>query len=206
MGPMGRLYAVDMRLRPTGKSGSLVLPLAEFRRYFDGARLPVVGTAVARAGSGRARRSRFPRKLSWPRSARRCSGRPWSARLVDELRAMRHKLEATAGPRSLKRGPGGIVDVEFAVQLLQLKYGRTHPRILCPNVWDALEALEERPACCLPPRPRPCARLLVPSARRGAAANRHGPAAHGGAGSGRGLRETRPPAGLRLAGSVPVTN
>ena len=35
MGPMGRLYAVDMRLRPTGKSGSLVLPLAEFHRYFE---------------------------------------------------------------------------------------------------------------------------------------------------------------------------
>src|SRR5207253_4866135 len=34
LGPMGRLYQVDMRLRPTGKSGSLVLPLCEFRRYF----------------------------------------------------------------------------------------------------------------------------------------------------------------------------
>src|SRR5262249_62400265 len=34
LGPMGRLYQVDMRLRPTGGSGSLVLPLAEFRRYF----------------------------------------------------------------------------------------------------------------------------------------------------------------------------
>src|SRR5262249_53336512 len=32
LGPMGRLYQVDMRLRPTGKSGSLVTPLAEFRR------------------------------------------------------------------------------------------------------------------------------------------------------------------------------
>ena len=34
LGPMGRLYQVDMRLRPTGKSGSLVIPLKEFRRYF----------------------------------------------------------------------------------------------------------------------------------------------------------------------------
>lgn len=54
---------------------------------------------------------------------------------------MRHKLEATASPRSLKRGPGGLTDVEFAVQLLQLKYGREHPAILAPNVWDALNAL-----------------------------------------------------------------
>src|SRR5258705_3790627 len=33
-GSLGRLYKVDMRLRPAGKSGSLVTPLAEFRRYF----------------------------------------------------------------------------------------------------------------------------------------------------------------------------
>ena len=43
---MGRLYQVDMRLRPTGKSGSLVLPLAEFRRYYAGRR-------GASSGSGR---------------------------------------------------------------------------------------------------------------------------------------------------------
>ena len=41
MGPMGRLYSVDMRLRPTGKSGSLVLPLAELQRYFDGPGCPL---------------------------------------------------------------------------------------------------------------------------------------------------------------------
>src|SRR5262249_6613832 len=35
-GPMGRLYAVDMRLRPTGGSGSLAVSLAEFERYYAG--------------------------------------------------------------------------------------------------------------------------------------------------------------------------
>ena len=57
-------------------------------------------------------------------------GPAWCPQLVDEVRAMRHKLEATASPRSLKRGPGGLTDVEFAVQLLQLKYGREHPAVL----------------------------------------------------------------------------
>src|SRR5262249_26321891 len=47
----------------------------------------------------------------------------------------------SARPRSLKRGPGGLADVEFAVQLLQLKYGAAHPAILAPNVWAALDAL-----------------------------------------------------------------
>jgi glutamate-ammonia-ligase adenylyltransferase len=35
------------------------------------------------------------------------------------------------------------VDVEFAVQLFQLKYGRDRPEVLKPNVWDALDALED---------------------------------------------------------------
>ena len=60
------------------------------------------------------------------RDARPSRGAP---ALVDEVRAMRQKLEATASSRSLKRGPGGLMDVEFAVQLLQLKYGREHPEI-----------------------------------------------------------------------------
>ena len=69
-------------------------------------------------------------------------GQPWSPALVEEIRAMRGKLEASAGPRNLKRGPGGIVDVEFSIQLLQLKYGRARSAILTPNTWDALDALE----------------------------------------------------------------
>jgi glutamate-ammonia-ligase adenylyltransferase len=55
---------------------------------------------------------------------------------------MRRRLEAAANPRSLKRGRGGIVDVEFVVQLLQLKYGRETHAILEPNIWDAIDALE----------------------------------------------------------------
>ena len=69
-------------------------------------------------------------------------GKQWCAQLADEVRGMRLKLESTASTRSLKRGPGGIVDVEFAVQLLQLKYGQQHPDILQSNVWDSLDALE----------------------------------------------------------------
>jgi glutamate-ammonia-ligase adenylyltransferase len=141
IGPMGRLYAVDMRLRPTGKSGSLVLSLAEFRRYFasPGCQL------WERQSLGRARIVRgeaaFAAEVTSTLRAAML-GRPWSPALVDELRAMRRKLESTASPRSLKRGPGGIVDVEFAVQLLQLKYGRDHPPILQPNIWGALDSLE----------------------------------------------------------------
>ena len=54
---------------------------------------------------------------------------------------MRERLESQRGPRDLKRGPGGMVDVEFLVQLFQLKYGREQPELRKPNTWEALEAL-----------------------------------------------------------------
>ncbi len=140
-GPMGRLYAVDMRLRPTGKSGALVLPLAEFRRYFDGTgcqlweRQSLSRTRVIRG------EPEFAAEVY--RTVRTAMlGKGWCPGLADEVRAMRQKLEASTGPRNLKRGPGGIVDVEFVVQLLQLKHGREHPEILNPNVWESLDALE----------------------------------------------------------------
>ena len=148
MGPMGRLYDVDMRLRPTGKSGSLVIPLAEFRRYFAGAGCQL----WERQALSRARVVRGdPAFADEVRSAVRDAilGPAWCPQLVDEVRGMRQKLEATASLRSLKRGPGGLTDVEFVVQLLQIKYGRAQPDVLTPNVWDALDALAA--AGILPP-------------------------------------------------------
>jgi glutamate-ammonia-ligase adenylyltransferase len=147
-GPLGRLYAVDMRLRPTGKSGTLVLPLAEFDRYFasDDCQL-WERQALTRSRSVRGDAEFAARVDAAVRTA--VLGRPVTSAIVDEVTAMRNRLESSARPRSLKRGAGGIADVEFAVQLLQLKYGGVHPAVLVPNVWAALDALEA--AALLPP-------------------------------------------------------
>ncbi|HMF14689.1 MAG TPA: bifunctional [glutamate--ammonia ligase]-adenylyl-L-tyrosine phosphorylase/[glutamate--ammonia-ligase] adenylyltransferase, partial [Gemmataceae bacterium] len=51
--------------------------------------------------------------------------------------------EASRSDRDLKRGFGGIVDVEFLVQLLQLKYGRERPGLRTPNTRAALQAARE---------------------------------------------------------------
>ena len=75
LGPMGRLYAVDMRLRPTGKSGSLVLPLAEFRRYF-GSPAASCGNGNRWGGPGSFAASRLLPARSKPHSARPCSPNP----------------------------------------------------------------------------------------------------------------------------------
>ncbi len=54
---------------------------------------------------------------------------------------MRRKLEASHARTHLKRGFGGLADIEFLVQYLQLVHAAELPEILRPNLWDALDAL-----------------------------------------------------------------
>jgi [glutamine synthetase] adenylyltransferase / [glutamine synthetase]-adenylyl-L-tyrosine phosphorylase len=143
LGPMGRLYQVDMRLRPTGKSGSLVIPLPEFHRYYEGggAQLWERQTLTrARLVGGDVE---FGAEVMGA-IAERAYGVPWQPEMLTEIAGMRERLEASRSERSLKRGFGGIADVEFLVQLLQLKYGGATPELRATNTWDALEALHAR--------------------------------------------------------------
>jgi [glutamine synthetase] adenylyltransferase / [glutamine synthetase]-adenylyl-L-tyrosine phosphorylase len=149
LGPMGRLYQIDMRLRPTGRSGSLVLPLAEFRRYFaaesDGPTHPHGDAQLwERQALTRARvvhgDADFAEEVANVTANAACA-LAWRPELADEIVAMRERMEAGRSPHNLKRGPGGVVDVEFLVQMFQLKYGRERPVLRTPNTWEALDAL-----------------------------------------------------------------
>jgi glutamate-ammonia-ligase adenylyltransferase len=142
LGPFGRLYEVDARLRPTGKSGTLAVSFDAFARYFaEGpAQLwerqalckarPVIGNAAAS-------------KLAMEIVSQAAFGTPWQREFATEIRQMRMRLEDTASQRNLKRGPGGTVDTEFLVQMLQLKYGGADTTIRTPGTLDALTALEK---------------------------------------------------------------
>ncbi|MBI2809059.1 MAG: bifunctional [glutamate--ammonia ligase]-adenylyl-L-tyrosine phosphorylase/[glutamate--ammonia-ligase] adenylyltransferase [Planctomycetes bacterium] len=153
MGPRGRLYQVDMRLRPTGNSGSLVLPLSEFERYYH---LPSpIGQSSPGEGGAQL----------WERQAltrgRVVFGDPefadqvvqsinhqiydleWNRGIADEIMSMRSRVEAAGSKRDLKRGVGGIIDIEFVVQMYRLKFGREHPGVRHPNTWLALDALKD---------------------------------------------------------------
>src|SRR5437899_3349833 len=140
LGPMGRLYQVDMRLRPTGKSGSLVIPLAEFQRYYEagGAQL-WERQALARARVVHGDPDFGRQVMAAVESA--AYGLAWRGELADEIQEMRERLEASRSDRDLKRGFGGIVDVEFVVQMFQLKYARELESLRTKNTWEALEAL-----------------------------------------------------------------
>ena len=143
LGPQGRLYQVDMRLRPTGKSGSLVLPLTEFRKYYEGG-----GAQLWERQSLCRARVLFgdPDFASEVLAAveHGVCGLPWSPDIADGIRDMRQRLEDSRSSRDLKRGFGGIVDVEFIVQLFKIKFGRQLPALReCTNTWAALAVLRK---------------------------------------------------------------
>jgi glutamate-ammonia-ligase adenylyltransferase len=140
LGPRGRLYQVDMRLRPTGRSGSLVIPLAQFERYYQSGGAQVwerQALTRARVVYGDAEFGAEVMRAVWAG----IDSLPWRSDVADDVLHMRRRLEASRGERNLKRGFGGIVDIEFLVQVLQLKHARHLPSIRVPNVWDALDAL-----------------------------------------------------------------
>ena len=142
LGPYGKLYEVDLRLRPTGKSGALATTFAEFSRYFaEGS-----GQLWERQALCKARVA-----IAAPETADTLSmlvsiaafDHPWQPGHAALIRDMRRRMEEGAPASNIKRGPGGIVDIEFLAQALQLKYGRDNPAVRTPNTLAALTALHQ---------------------------------------------------------------
>jgi glutamate-ammonia-ligase adenylyltransferase len=67
----------------------------------------------------------------------------WTAANADEIRAMRIRLQEGATKRNLKRGPGGTMDIEFIVQMLQLRHAAESPSVITPGTLDAISAIHE---------------------------------------------------------------
>lgn len=142
----GRLYEVDARLRPTGKSGALATSLEEFSRYFaegQGRLWERQALCKAHVAVGEPRVTR----AAMAAVARAAFEHPWRKQDADEIRRMRDRLEQTVTGGNFKRGSGGIVDIEFLAQMLQLKHGRRLTKLRCPSTLGALAALHD--AGCL---------------------------------------------------------
>ncbi len=137
----GRLYEVDARLRPTGKSGTLATTFDEFVRYFStgGGQLwerQALCKARVVYGSPRAE------KNAMAAVAKAAFAHRWRRKDAVAIRQMRRRMEdTTLAAGDLKRGPGGIVDVEFLVQMFQLKHARGNPSLRVPNTLAVLGEL-----------------------------------------------------------------
>ena len=183
----GPLYDVDTRLRPQGAQGMLAVSLAAFEAYQRSEAWTWEHMALCRArpltgSAGAAGQGRRP-DLSTSSAARATppSVRADAAAMRDEM--ARHK--PPAGPLDIKLGPGGLVDLEFAVHTLQL----THRIGLDPRLEVALAALVE--AGLIDDGADPDLRLLSRDAGRASAGRARGDGA-GRAVAGAGRDAVRP--------------
>ncbi|MGI9427271.1 MAG: bifunctional [glutamate--ammonia ligase]-adenylyl-L-tyrosine phosphorylase/[glutamate--ammonia-ligase] adenylyltransferase, partial [Bythopirellula sp.] len=139
-GPYGRLYEVDPRLRPTGRSGALAVSLEEFLHYFtrgEGQLWERQSLCKGRVIIGSS--AVVQRTEAALIEATYCQ--PWQPSFASEIREMRFKLQETASDRNLKRTAGGTMDTEFIVQMLQLKHGHENDALRVTNTLDGLSAL-----------------------------------------------------------------
>lgn len=136
----GRLYEVDTRLRPSGSQGLLVSSLAAWRRYHEKeSRLwehqalvklrPVAGDAALGTEVAKV-------------AEQTIYGAPHDeAQVAEAIRSMRDKIERELGGKyDLKVGAGGVIDVEFAAQFLQLVHGHAHVALRTTSTSEALRA------------------------------------------------------------------
>jgi glutamate-ammonia-ligase adenylyltransferase len=136
----GRLYELDSRLRPTGKSGALAVSMDEFRRYFrsgQGQLWERQALCKARPVFGMVANSSQAMRLVHEAIQRHV----WLQEMAKDIRSMRMSMQHDCSEANLKRGAGGTVDVEFAIQMLQLKHARDNPSVLVPGTLPAIERL-----------------------------------------------------------------
>ncbi len=140
MGPQGRLYEIDARLRPSGRSGTLAVPFSKFCEYFAaGAGQLWERQALCKARPIYGSAEAIDRAMQAVRSV--VINPPWNSSDAEEIRTMRYRLEESASENNLKRGLGGTVDTEFIVQMLQLRHGAKDPTVMVSGTFDALVKL-----------------------------------------------------------------
>lgn len=139
----GTLWQVDASLRPEGKNGPLVRPLHSHVAYYErwAKTWEFQALLKARPIAGDAELGHAycdaVAPLVWA-----AAGKP---NFVEDVQAMRRRvvahIPASESGREIKLGEGGLRDIEFSVQLLQLVHGRGDASLRCGGTLEALEAL-----------------------------------------------------------------
>ncbi len=143
--PEGALYDVDMRLRPSGQQGPVATRLKSFRDYQSNEAWTWEHMALTRA-----RVVAGPQHLRAEVEAaiRDCLTQPRDrAKIADDIREMRKRIEAEKGTNNhwdIKQVRGGLIDLEFIAQFLQLIHAAKHPEVLETSTLGALRRLRDK--------------------------------------------------------------
>ena len=139
----GEIWEVDAALRPEGKAGPLVRTVEQHVAYYQrwASTWEFQALLKARFSAGDLELgNKYLDEITpfvWQAASKE--------NFVDDVQKMRKRVEENIdnriGERELKLAPGGLRDVEFAVQLLQLVHGRSDVMVRSPNTLEALDQL-----------------------------------------------------------------
>jgi len=136
------IFHVDLRLRPYGNDGPLACSLENFCRYYgiEGPAHSFERLALVRLraiGGDKVLGARVERI----RDEMIYASKNINLKELMELREKQFKQKTESGKINVKFSPGGLVDLEYAVQILQVMYGNELAELRTPRIHDALVAL-----------------------------------------------------------------
>jgi glutamate-ammonia-ligase adenylyltransferase len=142
--PEGQAFRVDAGLRPEGKAGPLARSLDSYLEYYERWSKPWEHLALLKARVSAGDADLGDRFVSETRTYAYPAKLPPGA--LAEIRHLKARMEKERVPRGvdarrhLKFGPGGLADVEFAAQVLQLQHAHEHEDLKVTPTLDALDA------------------------------------------------------------------
>src|SRR6266496_83944 len=142
--PEGPGFQVDPNLRPEGRNGPLTRTLGSYLAYWERWVEPWELQALIRSPPAAGARRLGERSAAG--ASRRVYPERFDPATVTAVRHMKARVESSRAARAggelqVKLGPGGLRDIEFAVQLLQLVHGRHDPALRSGTTLVALERL-----------------------------------------------------------------
>lgn len=138
------IFELDLRLRPYGTAGSLAVALDSFSHYYaaDGPAWAYERQALVKlrhiTGD-----TKFGERVAALRDKIVYSGTPFDAAAMRGMRERQVRHLVTPGTINAKHSPGGLVDIEYLVQGLQITYGADIPALRQTNTREAMTALAE---------------------------------------------------------------
>ena len=137
------IFEVDWRLRPYGRAGDLAVSLDSFSNYFapEGQAWPFERQALVKlrpiAGD-----TNLGSQVVAARDRVLYRGQPFDPQAMRGMRERQVQQLVTSATVNAKYSPGGLVDVEYLIQGMQITHGHDLPELRTTNTWKALAALE----------------------------------------------------------------
>ena len=139
------IFEIDLRLRPYGRKGPFASSVAQMASYYraGGEAAPFERQALTKlrwvAGCERVREA-----VESIRDRFVYGPEPWDRATALHLRWRQTQELARRGAINVKYGPGGLIDVEYTAQYLQIQHGHHWPDVRTPNTLVALDRLRAR--------------------------------------------------------------